>query len=85
MKLPVASCSIYSLCQSPDGKLFIGTNCAGLLIYTPSTGEIVHYHKDNCALISNSIYTLICNNGKQMLLSTEGAVTFFDQIGRAHV
>lgn len=78
VKLPVASCSIYSLCQSPDGKLFIGTNCAGLLIYTPSTGEIVHYHKDNCALISNSIYTLICNNGKQMLLSTEGAVTFFD-------
>lgn len=78
IKLPVASCSIYSLCQSPDGQLFIGTNCAGLLIYTPSTGEMVHYHTDNCALISNSIYTLICNDGQQLLLATEGAVTLFD-------
>ena len=78
VKLPVASCSIYSLCQSPDGRLFIGTNCAGLLIYTPSTGEMVHYHTDNCALISNSIYTLICNDGQQLLLATEGAVTYYD-------
>lgn len=78
VKLPISSCSIYSLCQSPDGRLFIGTNCAGLLIYTPSTGEFVHYHKDNCALLSNSIYTLICNNGDQLLLATEGAVTLYD-------
>lgn len=78
IELPITSCSIYSLCQSPDGRLFIGTNCAGLFIYTPSTGEIDHYHKDNCALISNSIYTLICNGGEQLLMTTEGAVTFFN-------
>ncbi len=78
VKLPITSCSIYSLCQSPDGRLFIGTNCAGLLVYTPLTGEIEHYHKDNCALISNSIYTLICDSGKQLLMTTEGAVTCFN-------
>ena len=78
ISLPEEPFYIYDLCQAPDGTLYIATNSAGLIIYSPQTGHIERWHKDNCALISNSIYTLLCDHGSQLLIATEGAVTRFD-------
>lgn len=77
INMPVESTYIYSLYQSEDKLLYIGTSGAGLLIYDPSSRSFTHYHKDNCALISNNIYTILSNGGKDIVLSTENGLTTF--------
>lgn len=77
INMPVESTYIYSLYQSQDKLLYIGTSGAGLLIYNPADRSFVHYHKDNCALISNNIYTILSNGDKDIVLSTENGLTTF--------
>ena len=59
IKLPVESTYIYSLLQASNGSLYIGTSGSGLLIYDSKTKLFTHYYTDNCALISNNIYTIL--------------------------
>lgn len=75
--LPVESSYIYSLYQAPNGLLYIGTNNSGLLIYDPARQNFEHYHKDNCALISNNIYTILSDGKDDILLSTEYGLSGF--------
>lgn len=75
--LPVESSYIYSLYQAPNGLLYIGTNNSGLLIYDPARQNFEHYHKDNCALISNNIYTILSDRKDDILLSTEYGLSGF--------
>ena len=75
--LPVESSYIYSLYQDPNGLLYIGTNNSGLLIYDPARQNFEHYHKDNCALISNNIYTILSDGKDDILLSTEYGLSGF--------
>lgn len=75
--MPVESTYIYSLYQSKDKLLYIGTSGAGLLIYNPADKHFIHYHKDNCALISNNIYTILSDDNKDIVLSTENGLTTF--------
>ncbi len=83
--MPVESSYIYSLYQAPDGLLYIGTNSSGLLIYDPVNKSFRHYHKDNCALISNNIYTILSDGKDDILLSTEnGLSSFYPQKERFH-
>lgn len=77
INMPVESTYIYSLYQSKDKLLYIGTSGAGLLIYDPSDRKFIHYHKNNCALISNNIYTILSNADKDIVLSTENGLTTF--------
>lgn len=77
LQMPVESYYIYSLYQAPDGLLYIGTNNAGLLIYNPTKRSFEHFHKDNCALISNNIYTIIYDGKSNIFLSTENGLTSF--------
>lgn len=80
IKLPVESTYIYSLYQAENGSLYIGTGGSGLLIYDPSVKLFTHYHVDNCALISNNIYTIRSNGDKDILISTEnGLVSFYPE------
>lgn len=78
IRMPVESYYIYSLYQSPDGLLYIGTNNAGLLIYNPKDQTFKHYHKDNSALISNNIYTILHDNANHIILSTEKGLSCFN-------
>lgn len=80
IQLPVESYYIYSLYQMPDGLLYIGTNNAGLLIYNAAKDTFDHYHKDNCALISNNIYTILYDGNRDIFLSTENGLTSFNPI-----
>lgn len=65
------------LYQAPNGLLYIGTNNSGLLIYDPARQNFEHYHKDNCALISNNIYTILSDGKDDILLSTEYGLSGF--------
>ncbi|WP_300701843.1 response regulator [Bacteroides sp.] len=80
VKMPVESFYIYSLAQTPDNLLYIGTNNAGLLIYNPTKNTFEHFHRDNCALISNNIYTIIYDKKRDLFLSTENGITCFNPI-----
>lgn len=82
IQMPVESYYIYSLDQTPDGLLYIGTNNAGLLIYNVSKNTFEHYHKNNCALISNNIYTIIYDGKRDLYLSTENGLTCFNPINK---
>ena len=51
---------------------------AGLLIYNATQNTFVHYHKDNSALMSNNIYTILYDDKRDLFLSTEGSLTRFN-------
>ena len=78
IQMPVESYYIYSLCQTPDGLLYIGTNNAGLLIYDVAQNTFKHYYTDNCALISNNIYTILYDGKSDIFLSTEHGLSSFN-------
>ena len=50
---------INTLYQAEDLSLYIGTNGSGVVVYNAKDSTFKHYHKDNCALISNNIYTIL--------------------------
>lgn len=78
LQMPMKSYYIYSLYQMPDGLLYIGTNNAGLWIYDAARNTFEHYHKDNCALISDNIYAILYDGSKNVFLSTENGLTCFN-------
>lgn len=77
IKLPIESTYIYSLYQTENGSLYIGTSGSGLLIYDFNKKLFTHYYSENCALISNSIYTILPGANKDILMSTESGLTHF--------
>lgn len=58
ISMPIESFYINALYQTPDSLLYIGTSNSGLLIYNHQRKSFEHFHKDNCPLISNNIYTI---------------------------
>ena len=77
IKLPVESTYIYSLYQAKNGSLYIGTSGSGLLIYDFNKKLFTHYHSENCALISNNIYTILSDADEEILMGTETGLTSF--------
>ncbi|WP_455962398.1 hybrid sensor histidine kinase/response regulator transcription factor [Bacteroides bouchesdurhonensis] len=77
IQLPVESTYIYSLYQAQNGSLYIGTSGSGLLIYDPDKKLFTRYYTDNCALISNNIYTILSDDDNDILLATENGLTSF--------
>lgn len=78
IQLPAESNYIYSLLQTADGTLYIGTNNAGLLAYNHAEKTFEHYHKDNCALISNNIYHILFDGTDRLVLSMENGLCNFN-------
>lgn len=77
MNLPIESTYIYALCQTPDNRLYIGTNGAGLLVYNLENESFTLFHKDNSALLSNNIYAIACDGHDNIVFSTESGLTRF--------
>jgi len=75
IKMPVESTYINSLYQTKNGLLYIGTSGSGLLIYDDSTHQFTHYYSENCALISNSIFHILSNEDKEIIMGTEAGLT----------
>ncbi len=57
--------------------MYIGTSGSGLLIYDINKKLFTHYHTENCALISNNIYTILSDADKDIIMSTESGLTSF--------
>lgn len=77
IKLPIESFYINTIYQDEKGLLYIGTSNFGLLIYDHKDKSFVHYHRDNSALISNNIYSILPSDEKYILLGTENGITGF--------
>ncbi len=77
VRLPVESNYIHSLYQAPDDLLYIGTSGSGMLIYDAKTKMFTHYFTENCALISNNIYTILPNTNGNITISTENSLVNF--------
>ena len=76
--LPIESLYICALYQREDGILYIGTRGAGLLVYDIDKGKFVHqYRTDNCALISDNIYTILPRQDNSFLMGTENGITIY--------
>lgn len=78
VKLPVESSYIYALYQAADSLLYIGTNNSGLLIYNWREDSFTPYRKDNSALISNNIYTIVDDGQQNIYLGTEKGLSCFN-------
>ncbi|WP_342977095.1 response regulator, partial [Bacteroides finegoldii] len=65
------------LYQAKNGSLYIGTSGSGLLIYDFAQKLFTHYYSENCALISNNIYTILSDADKELLMGTENGLTSF--------
>ena len=68
---------INTLYQAEDLSLYIGTNGSGVVVYNAKDSTFKHYHKDNCALISNNIYTILPESDGHILMSTENGISSF--------
>lgn len=76
--LPIESLYICALYQREDGILYIGTRGAGLLVYDINKEVFIHqYRTDNCALISDNIYTILPRQDKSLLMGTENGITIY--------
>lgn len=80
VKLPNGSAYIYSLCQTPDSLLYIGTNNTGLLVYDARKDSVTHLDKHNSSLISNNIFTILYNGERDLVMSTENGLTTFNPL-----
>ena len=75
--LKVEMAQINSLYQASDGILYIGTNGSGLIEYDHNNGATTQYHKENSALVSNCINTILPEKNEKLMISTENGVTHF--------
>lgn len=78
LNLPGEATYVHSLYQEKNGLLYIGTASYGLFIYDDKKQTFTNYQKDNCALISNNIYTILPNGKDEIILSTENSLVRFD-------
>ena len=78
VNLPVESPYICSLYQRDGNVLYIGTRGAGLLVYDIGKKKFIHqYRTDNCALISDNIYTILPRQDGSLLMGTENGITIY--------
>ncbi len=75
---PITTLEINAICQTPDGKIWIGTQNLGIYVLNSLATEIVgQYTTDNSAMPSNSILSLASDeNGLVWIGTTEGLVSF---------
>ena len=66
---------INTLYQAKDNLLYIGTNGSGLILYNLKDKSIKHYHKDNCAMVSNTINAILSASDSTLVMSTENGIS----------
>lgn len=68
---------INTIYQNDKNITFIGTHGSGLWIYNNLTEKVTNYHANNSALISNNIYCILPNLGKDLIICTGKGLTRF--------
>lgn len=69
---------ICTLHQEKNGMLYIGTYGSGMLVYNIKTNKFSNYDRENGALISNNIYTILSDKKGTLFLSTDNSLVRFD-------
>lgn len=77
IEIPGESTYINTLYQAPNGLLYVGTSGSGLIIYNPDKNTFKQFHTDNCALLTNSIFTILPEVNGNIIMSTENGITCF--------
>lgn len=74
---PITSLGVSAICQSPDGKIWIGTENLGVYVLNNAATEIVaQYTTDNSAMPSNAVLSMACDeNGKVWIGTDAGLVS----------
>ena len=77
---PITSLVIKAFCQTPDGKIWIGTDNLGVYVLNSAATEIVaQYTRENSAMPSNGILSLACDeNGTVWIGTTDGLVSYYN-------
>lgn len=77
---------VTTIYQSADGRTtYIGTYGNGLFIIDTRTGRTEHFHKENCGLENNNIYTIVPNKYDDLFLGTENGLTLYDHTKRKFI
>lgn len=77
IEIPGESTYINTLYQAPNGLLYVGTSGSGLIIYNPDKNTFKQFHTDNCALLTNSIFTILPEVNGNIIMSTENGIICF--------
>lgn len=77
IEIPGESTYINTLYQASNGLLYIGTNGSGVIIYNPDKNTSQQFHTGNCALLTNSIFTILPEADGNIIMSTENGITCF--------
>lgn len=79
VKLQEYPTCINTLYQQPgNGILWVGTNDSGVIAYDPRSGTAKRYHKDNSALVTDIIYTILPERDGKLMMSTENGISCLD-------
>ena len=75
--MPVEDSYINCLYQSPDRRLYIGTDGSGLLIYDLTSHSFKVFNTANSALISNNISAILSKKNGTILLSSDKGISHY--------
>lgn len=75
---PITSLSVQTICQTPDGSIWLGTNTLGVYVLDEAATEIIqHYTTENSVLPDNGIMSLACDEEGRVYIGTaEGLVEY---------
>ena len=75
---PITSLVIKAICQTPDGKIWIGTENLGIYVLNSAATEIIaQYTTENSAMPSNSILSLAADENGLVWIGTENGLVSF--------
>ena len=80
IQFPIENVDINVLYQTNDDTLYIGTRGDGMLVYDIKNQYFVQqYQTENCALVSDNIYTIVPRPDGDILLGTENGLVNFSR------
>lgn len=76
---PLTTLAINALCQTPDGKIWVGTKTLGVYVLNSAATEIVaQYTTANSAMPSNGILSLACDENGTVWIGTDAGLVACD-------
>ena len=79
---PITTLRMKALCQTPDGRIWIGSEGLGVYVLNEEANEIVaHYTTDNSAMSSNGILSLCADAAGHVWIGTAEGLVEFDPDG----
>ena len=79
---PITSLTMQSVCQTPDGLIWLGTKDLGVYVLNDAATEIVaHYTTDNSAMPANGILSLASNAKGHIFIGTADGLVEYDPDG----